>query len=110
MMKFCIMRKPRPATARLLGQQRGAFLGALLIVVGGAAAASLAGCNDVAAPAKRPPGARMGSPEEEAAKLATVQKAFEERQKMRAEKERKGQAAPAKQTPPGPKSPSTSPK
>ena len=80
-----------------------------IVIAGGGAALTLAGCNNAASSSKPPPGARMGSPEEEAAKLATVQKAFEERQKMRAERERKGQAA-GKATPPGPKSSPASPK
>lgn len=76
-----------------------------LLLIGGAGA--IAGCD--APPAKAPPGARMGTPAEEAAKLATVQKAFEERQKMRKAKEQKAQTA-GQQTPPGQKPPPTSPK
>ncbi len=69
-------------------------------LIAGGAALGAAGCDNAAPASKPPPGAHMGSPEEEAAKRASVQKAFEERQKMRREKERKAQAKGQKTPPP----------
>lgn len=100
-MKFSVTIRPRSV---LHPPRRGGALVCAFLVVVGAGASFIAGCDSAAPASKPPPGARMGSPEEEAAKLATVQKAFEERQKMRAERERKGQAKGQK-TPPPPASP-----